>query len=61
MLRNTEQEQVAFSRRKTPRVCCAISAKTAPIFQEDLFQIFTRSATIFQENIPSRTAIQLYE
>jgi len=46
-----------FLGEKTPPVCCAIFVRTARIFQESLFQIFTRTPTIFQQNIPPRTAI----
>jgi len=66
MLHNTEQEQVAFSRRKNHEKMLrkihknssnflgesAIFARTARIFQKGLYQIFTRTPTIFQENIP---------
>jgi len=36
-----------FPGERTPRVCCVIFSRTAPIFQEGLFRIFTTNTYDF--------------
>jgi len=50
MLPKIRKNSSTFLGERTPQVCCTLFARTARIFQEDVFQIFT--PTIFQDNIP---------
>jgi len=50
------QEEVGISRERTSKVVLRNICKNKSDFPGGFFQVFTRTPTIFQENIPLRTA-----